>query len=507
MKIAIRVDASLQMGTGHLMRCLTLADAARRAGTRIRFVSRALAPHLAAMLAERGYELAALAAAPARAHDGAEAGTAHAHWLGAGIADDAAATSAALADAQWDWLVVDHYGLDARWETALRARARRLLVIDDLADRRHDCDVLLDQNAYADAATRYTALVPPHATLLLGPAHALLRAEFAQARAALAPRAGAVRRLLVFIGGADADNVTAGVLDVLARVAPPGLAVDVVLGAAHPQRAALEQACALAGWNCHVQSRDMAGLMARADLAIGAGGSATWERCCLGLPALTLCIAANQRQLVDDAAAAGLIYAPALATGDAAGLERHLLALLDNPGLRLHLARQGWAAVDGQGAARVAGALLAGALTMRPASAADSAQLFEWRNHAAVRAVSRQRDPIGAAEHAAWLAAVLADPARVLLIGLRGDAPVGVVRYDLAGSQAEVSIYLLAACMGQGLGGPLLAAAEAWLRVQRPAVRSIVAEVLPGNVASQRLFERAGFSGQTTHYLKKVHHD
>ena len=171
MHLAIRVDATARMGTGHFMRCLTLADSARAAGAHVRVVSRDLPVHLRAMVSERGHEFAALPDRPPSR--GTNLGETYARWLGVSPAEDAASTIDALADRVWDWLVADHYALDASWETALRRSVTRILVIDDLANRAHDCDILLDQNLCTEPAVRYQHRVSAGCQLLLGPRYAL----------------------------------------------------------------------------------------------------------------------------------------------------------------------------------------------------------------------------------------------------------------------------------------------------------------------------------------------
>ena len=172
LNVAFRVDASSQIGTGHIMRCLTLADALKEYGTRIRFVSRDLPAHLREMLAAKGMEFMSLESG---SNPTAVDGLAHSHWLGTCQAHDAQATIQALGGESWDWLIVDHYALDARWESALRPITQKIMAIDDLADRRHDCDVLLDQNYYRNQELRYCGLLPPQCTTLLGTSFLLLR--------------------------------------------------------------------------------------------------------------------------------------------------------------------------------------------------------------------------------------------------------------------------------------------------------------------------------------------
>ena len=304
MRIAIRVDASTQIGTGHFMRCLTLADALQDRGARVRFVSRYLPEHLQDMLAAKGHEFILLNSS---AGETISDGLSHAHWLGAGQHADAQDTIQALSDQTWDWLVVDHYALDAHWESVLRQKAKKILVIDDIADRQHDCDALLDQNFYLDMSTRYIGKVPSHCQLLLGPRYILLRDEFRQLRKQVKPRSGPVKRVLVFFGGMDADNCTAKAIEGLANIGSDRLHVDVVIGTQHPYREQIESACAYHAFGCHVETNRMAELMATADLAIGAVGSATWERCSVGLPSVVVVLADNQRKAAADLDAAGAL--------------------------------------------------------------------------------------------------------------------------------------------------------------------------------------------------------
>jgi len=233
-----------------------------------------------------------------------EDGLATIDWL-----DDAAQTKAALTDsARTDWLIVDHYGLDRSWESAMRPFVRRIMVIDDLADRPHDCDVLLDQNYYKNLEHRYEGLVPEHCLKLLGPTYALLRPEFFEARRHLRQRDGLVRRILVFLGGGDSQNVTSKVIEAIALTSHPEIVLDVVIGSTNPHHEQIAALCSLRrNARLHIQVENMAALMALADLSIGAGGATTWERCLLGLPTLTVVFAANQEQTTIDLADTGAI--------------------------------------------------------------------------------------------------------------------------------------------------------------------------------------------------------
>jgi UDP-2,4-diacetamido-2,4,6-trideoxy-beta-L-altropyranose hydrolase len=334
--VCFRVDASLQMGTGHVMRCLALADALAHAGARCHFICRAEPGDLIAEILRRGHVVHELPAGDSRA--------------------DAAATATTLAKLAAPVLVVDHYELDRTWEQMQRPHCARLLVIDDLANRPHDCDFLVDQNLGRHASD-YGGLVPSHCVLLAGPAYALLRPEFAELRPESLRRRehGRLARLLIAMGGVDAANATGQVLTALAGAdLPPGCEVAIVMGAHAPW---LEQVREQAGRlpcraRVHVDVADMARHMAESDAAIGAAGVTAWERCCLGLPAILVVLAANQwpgaRALERSGAALLLGEAPAIA----AGLPRAMRTLTDSTRLR-QMAKIAGRIADGLGVQRV----------------------------------------------------------------------------------------------------------------------------------------------------------
>lgn len=295
--VIFRADASMAMGAGHVMRCLTLADGLKAGGAECVFICREHPGNLLDMIRARGFAAHAL---PMGGEDEtAEESPAHAAWLGTTWEADAERCLALLNGRAIDWLAVDHYALDARWERRLRPACRRLMAIDDLADRPHDCDLLLDQNL-GRRAEDYAGLIPGHCRVLAGPTHALLRPEFEALREYSLVRRAEPRleRLLISLGGVDKDNVTGRVLEALKTCfLPEGLRITVVMGARAPW---IEEVRGLARempWATEVRVNvdDMAGLMADSDLAIGAAGGTAWERACLGLPCLLMVLAENQR--------------------------------------------------------------------------------------------------------------------------------------------------------------------------------------------------------------------
>jgi len=334
MNVAFRVDASRRIGGGHLVRCLTLANALGQEGARVRFLMRGTDPHWAGEIRAAGHEVALLPPVPEKA---AHAGTTPV-WDDARMQEDHALCCGALGEGV-DLLVVDHYGLDARWERAMRPRARRLLVVDDLANRDHDGDMLLDQNLLPDMDTRYRHRVPSSCRLLLGPSYTLLRPEFPTLRGSIKERDGAINRLLLFFGCGDAADMTRRAL---AEIQDLGLAADVVTGREYAHSESLARICERSGgrWALHVQTPRMAELMAGADVALGAGGTSHGERCCLGLPALVVTVADNQREttrMLQERNACRWL-------GDAEGLPRGafrdtLIALRRSPGAVARMSR------------------------------------------------------------------------------------------------------------------------------------------------------------------------
>lgn len=307
-QVAFRVDASIDSGAGHVMRCLTLAQALRQQGAVCRFVCREHPGHLIAHIREQGHEVLTLPAASC-APTAAKA-DGFAHWLGADWTEDARQTQTALAAfSVQDWLVVDHYGLDEQWERAVRTCGRRLLVIDDLANRRHDADVLLDQTFDRDVGD-YLGLTNPACEHRCGIDNVLLRHEFEQWRPhSLARRTHPrLERIVISMGGVDKDNITRDILLAIQRDEQlSDLAVCVVLGTNAPWvddiRKLAEQSCPRV--DVQVAAANMAELLANCDLAIGAAGTSSWERCCLGVPTLMLVLADNQREIAARLSKAG----------------------------------------------------------------------------------------------------------------------------------------------------------------------------------------------------------
>lgn len=344
MKVLIRADASQTIGSGHVARCLTLAHCLRKQGAQVTFASLTLPGHRLVNLAAQGWGTFAMK--PGASSCDIEA-----------LLPWQADIDALKGAGHFDWVIVDHYGLDARWETAARAIAPRIMAIDDLANRAHSADLVLDQNLTASAEA-YQGRLPADCSTFFGPRYALLGTAFEALRVSIRPR---VQRVLVNFGGFDPNGNT-----LKAMVALDGLAdleVDFVAGLNNPDWDHLQ---AYVGtrpkWTLYGFVEDFPALMATADLFIGAGGGTSWERAAMGLPTLCLAVAHNQQANAELLAVAGAhVYLGEAAQVSSQALRQSVQGLLDDAQRRQALADHSRALVDGMGALRLAWALFAAA--------------------------------------------------------------------------------------------------------------------------------------------------
>ena len=313
MLAVIRADASTSIGSGHVMRCLTLAHRLKKEkNAKVVFVMRDLPGNLIDVVEKQGFEVLKLSPANQK-----YILNGYGLWLTVPMEVDAQQTIDLLQHYLQehgcdvvDRLIVDSYALDEQWELMLRPYCREIMVIDDLADRRHDCDILLDQNFYLNKDIRYAELVPEHCKMLLGPEYALLREEFYEAKKHLRKRDGNIKNILVFYGGSDLTNETGKAIEALVQLHDEGynFTVDVITGVSNSRREKIKKICSKYHFfHYYCQVNNMAEFMNKADLMLGAGGSTTWERLYMELPVLVTAVAENQIQGCRDCSQAGLI--------------------------------------------------------------------------------------------------------------------------------------------------------------------------------------------------------
>jgi len=294
--VLIRTDSSQKIGTGHVMRCLTLAEKLRELGATVEFITREHQGNMNKQIASKGFKVYLL---PNPDINQQQNLVGYEQWLGVKQDIDADQTIQIVQDREISWLIVDHYALDHNWEDKLRHYTKKIMVIDDLANRKHDCDLLLDQN-YTHDKNRYNRLLTPDTTRLLGPKYALLRKEFIKNINSRIQNT-TIKKLFVFFGGSDLNNLT--MLSIIALTQPKlnHLSVDVVIGSTNPYQLELKKEVEKhKNIKLHIQIDNISELMLKADFALGAGGSTTWERMALGLPSIVVTTADNQVAFTKD---------------------------------------------------------------------------------------------------------------------------------------------------------------------------------------------------------------
>lgn len=481
-RIVVRTVASPTVGAGHLKRCLSLALRLRTLGAQVAFVLPAAPPPFDAWIRDRGFSM---------------------HEIGEALSSSADAENSLAVLPGCDWVVVDDYELDAHWHEVAAERHVRVVVIDDLGNRPLRADVLVDPNEHDDPGAKHAKSLLPLTRLLSGSRYALLDPAYESARRyEFHPR---VRSVGIFMGATDPGQASALVLKACRRVFEGP--IEVVSTSANQRLHELSAAVRSDhSAELKIDLPDLAAFHARHDLQIGASGGATWERCCIGAPALAMSLADNQDTVLPTLARRGIVAAFDGPPSACQELSLAIQMLIDDPDRRESLAARSRETVDGRGALRVALAMLATRLEVRLAGPAECDLILAWRNHPAVRVRSLQSEPISKENHRRWYAESLESPNRLLLIGRVGSRAVGVVRFDAAPQRhaASVSIHLDPALLGLALGPVLLARGQEALRAAWPSTTQIRADVVPGNTVSIRMFRNAGYDGEAPLLTKQL---
>jgi len=501
MRFAIRTDASFKIGSGHVMRCLTLADALSELGNKVVFICKDHDSNLIHKITDSGYEVKEISVSSS---NDVNSLLAHSGWLGGTQEDDAEKTIAAIKSIDVHWMIVDHYAIDESWHKKIRPYANRICVIDDLGDRNYDCDILMDQNLGA-TLEKYKGKAPKDCEFLLGPKYALLRPEFAQWRDTSLERRRHVaepKNIFVSLGGVDPQNITTDVINELSKLfALVDAEVNVVLGSQSPHINAVENAAKKASFkiNVHVDSTRMAELMSQADLAIGASGSSSWERCALGLPTISYVIAENQKAITVELAKNGVSMMVNSASDLAEAVDNIKRSLNS-----FSLASAGL--VDAMGASRVIECLLfkrfnilindfnltANDLSTLPRE--KIIEVLEARNHPDVRSKMLNKNIISLEEHLAFVENLLADNNSRQFMIRQDDDFVGVVNFkdiDWVNKSATFGIYANLLRKVSMAGDKLMIAAD--FIIKKIGLISISLRVESGNFKAQNLYEKWGY--------------
>lgn len=497
MNFAFRVDSSSVIGSGHLVRCLTLAESLKGKGSHCFFICRDFSKHFLNLITETGFELRLLSGHFSQCNQ--ESASENVSWLGVDWETDSTETKEAIGGDLIDWLIVDHYGIDHRWESALRSCCQRLLVIDDLADRRHDCDLLLDQNLVEAYTTRYEKLVPKNCFVLAGPQFSLLQPQYADLHRRIPTRSGPIRRILVYFGGADSHNLTGKTVDAFLEIGRSDIQLDVVITPANSWNTNIvSKASGFSNIKFYESLPSLSHLIANADLCIGASGATSWERCCLGLPAVVVTLAANQIPIAKELSRCGAIdwvgHYDSISVSD---LANAIGRCLENPDLNAYRSSISYGLLDGDGVSKVVNYLMINSeseLSIRRANLDDESLILSWANDPSVRISSFNSSSIAADTHRAWFHNRLRniDGCYFFVVCTVEGLPIGQVRFERSGSEWEIHYSLSPCGRGRGLGRKTLAIALDEFRKMHPNAK-ILGRVKPDNVPSCRVFQSLGF--------------
>lgn len=494
MRVAFRVDASSRIGTGHVIRCLTLAWALEKRGVECSFIQRLHNGNLVQAVNKMGFQSIELPPPPPLDQPATDED--YAAWLGVSQRVDADQCLEHLAELQPDILVVDHYGLDSQWEQRIHDQVGKIVVIDDLANRPHDCSLLVDQNYYRAGAERYRGLLADTTRVLSGPRYALLSDRYRISRPERPPDNRRIERILVYYGGVDPTNETARALRVLSKEEFAHLQLDVIVGINNPHAGEIDDLVQRRPNTClHGQQNDLVELMLAADLVLGAGGTTTWERACLGLPAVVTTTAANQVPYNLELAADDLIAH----AGHTSELTDHALAdklheAIDSSGPAGKLARRSWHLVDGWGTQRIAELIMPTPrenLILRDATDSDIDQFFIWANETEARCNSFNQAPISWSEHVAWFERQLdSDDAWLWVLCAADQLPVGEARVQLRQGKALLGYTVDVDYRGSDWGKHLVQMiGDRWCQLDTG--QPLFADIKHDNAASIACFENS----------------
>jgi UDP-2,4-diacetamido-2,4,6-trideoxy-beta-L-altropyranose hydrolase len=484
MNLLFRADANPSIATGHIMRCLALAQAWKDDGGDLTFASAETTPALAKRLIAENATLQSINAP-------------------AGGPEDARQTVNLARDANSRWVVIDGYQFTTDYQDRIKQAGLKLLVIDDLGSAHHYyADLILNQNLHA--TDRLYASREDYTRLLLGPRFSLLRREFRRGDGWKRNVSSDVRRIVLTMGGSDPDDVTSRLLACFAQRNFVSARVTVLIGGSNPRRAELTRLFAELHLDADLitDADDMPSLLASADLAISGAGTTCWEMCLLGLPSILVELAPNQHEIgarLHDAGAA--IFLGRSQDVSPESVAEQLGLLLRSPEIRKQMSANAQRIVDGKGVERVL-SFLRHEIRLRRTREDDCRMFWEWANDPEVRAMSFCSEPVSWESHVGWFVSRQKDPSSLFYVATdQNSRPVGQVRYQLERDRAVLSISISPELRGKGFGKTTLLAATEEL-FQDSHARAIDAFVKPENRSSLRLFESAGFKRQG---LAQVH--
>ena len=484
--VLFRVDSSSYLGGGHLSRCIELARYFAKKDHKVYFLCKNLDGNLNFWIESEKFKLL----------------TINKEILD--LEDELKETEYIISNyKKFTSLVVDHYSLDYKWEKKMRKFADKIIVIDDLANRKHDCDILIDQNFYVNMESRYKKLVSKKTIKLLSPKYAILKEEFLKFK--LANKSfNQIKNLFICFGATDPSNHTLVTLQALRKIDYKFSSINIFTTMGNKNWASIEKESKKIR-NCyfHINNKDLPKILSKADLAIGAGGTMCWERAYFGIPTIAFAVAKNQVENLTNLIKNDIIAGePKNLKPDIKKLEYWLKMIIDNKTYYKKLSKNSQGIVDGFGIQRIYENIYPTKYVFRFATLEDAEDLFKWRNSITIRSISNEKEIFNFESHLKWLRKKLLDNNVLFLIAEFLNNPIGVIRFEIEDNEAMISIYKVPKSP-KSFG--LIKKSSMWLFLNYPNIKKIKAEILPDNEKSYKAFSSAGFKGSTSKmYLKNT---
>jgi UDP-2,4-diacetamido-2,4,6-trideoxy-beta-L-altropyranose hydrolase len=477
-KLFIRADANSQIGTGHIMRCISLAQAWQDQGGAVTFISHCESDALKDRIQGEGFRFIALAHASPDPYD----------------LQFTLSTFKSESANQKKWLVLDGYHFTPKYQKAIRDEGIHLLVIDDMNHLPYyHADILLNQNIHAPDLKYHC---DKDTTLLMGTRYVLLRREFLKYRDFKRQIPDQAKNILVTLGGGDPDNVTLKVIEALKLLNKPNIMAKIIIGPANPHQETIGKAIASARFEAELLTNppNMPELMAWADLAVSASGSTCWELAFMGVPSIVLILAENQaavaEYLMNKKAVLNLgIFAECSKEhiSDACKI------LIGSSIARTSLLQQSKMLINGPGPNQVIKSMNSNNITLREVKDLDRELIWQWANDEETRKVSYSQAHISWDEHIRWFDSVLRQNNHRFYIANNGNKkPVGQIRFASDDKDTIVSFSVAPDSRRRGYGKEILVKAVKKL-FNETNTKQILAYVKSENMSSLRVFQKAGF--------------
>lgn len=493
MKVVFRTDASSVIGNGHLVRCLTLAKSLKKLNTECEFICRENKNDLFKEINKENFKLTLL---PNLNNKTNKKKIIKTNWLGLNWKDDANQTINALKGYKIDWLIIDHYGIGREWEKKLRTYTQNIIVIDDLANRNHDCDILIDQNLIANFKNRYKNLLPNHCNTFLGPSFAILQNKYKDLHLVAQPRKNITKNILIYFGGTDQIRLIEMTLSSFYRLNRDDINLDIVISSKNSEISKIQK---LIKNNKNIRIKknlkSLAPLMLKADLAIGACGTTTWERCCLGLPSIVITIAEHQKLIAKELQKRQLIkWLGHHDSIKASSIYKALLSLIDQS--QEKWSKECMLVTDGSGSEKIASIIALNSKTklfIRSATINDEDLLLHWANDNLVRSNGFNSKIITKKIHSDWFKFRLNNPGicKIYILETNEKAPIGQVRFEKIDNRWYINYSLASFARGKKISSNLLDIAIK--KFKKNNKNQLIAEVKEDNLSSRKVFEKIGF--------------